>query len=552
MRKFKRKSLTVCALLTLLTLTNIGFAGTDVLVDGDPNIQNEISLTLVPGQPNDLVMAYNDSPYAGPLGSAYSQNGGAGWNTTQLPLGLTPPFPVGPCTPMPWARAFDPTITADASSNVFAAYIVDGANWDISVSVSDSAIYVSKSTDSGKNWNTPVVVDYDFASALLLPPPPPNDPAYRYNDRCQITADIVSSGSYRGNIYLAWIKDRGWYANNGINKPFGDIYFSRSTDSGVTFSTPIIINDQVNNDMGNMPVPVVARDGTVYVSWMDYNVWWGTQGKIFIRKSTDGGQTFPAWGPGDHLITIIDLPGWENAPLFNVTGATPAGSTKAKGAPVLAASAIDANELYMVYAADPNVPDLGNEADIFFIKSTDAGQNWSQPLRVNDDGTKNDQIMPWIDVKPDDTIDVAWYDRRNDTNDVYWDVYIARSVDGGASFSTNVRLNDSNFLAPANWLGEYLGLAVDANYAYVAFTSDTNNSDVYFDKIKNSDIPIRGDFEPDGDVDLADFCVLASAWITTPADLIKWNPVCDISNPKDNTIDFKDVDIFTGNWLYKE
>ena len=45
---------------------------------------------------------------------------------------------------------------------------------------------------------------------------------------------------------------------------------------------------------------------------------------------------------------------------------------------------------------------------------------------------------------------------------------------------------------------------------------------------------------------------LASAWKTTPANLIKWNPVCDISNPKDNTIDFKDVDIFTDNWLYKE
>ena len=534
MRKFKRKSLTVCALLTLLTLTNTGFGGTDVPVDGDPNVQNEISLTLIPGQPNNLVMAYNDNPS---VGSAWSNDGGANWNKTQLPFGSLLPS---------WARGFDPTITADANGNVYVAFIVDGANPN---PITDSAIYVSKSTDSGQTWNTPVQVAYDPNSSQS--PPPPTDPNYRYNDRCQITADIVSSGSYRGNIYLAWIKDRGWRDNDGVNRPLGDIYFSRSTDSN-TFSTPIIINDQVNNDMGNMPVPVVARDGTVYVSWMDYNVWWGAQGKIFIRKSTDGGLTFPAWGPGDHLITTIDLPGWENAPLFNVTGATADGSTKAKGAPVLAASATDANELYMVYAADPNVSDLGNEADIFFIKSTDAGQNWSQPLRVNDDGTKNDQIMPWIDVKPDDTIDIAWYDRRNDTNDVYWDVYIARSVDSGVSFSTNVRLNDSSFLAPANWLGEYLGLAVDANNAYVAFTSDTLNGDVYFDKIKNSDIPIRGDFEPDGDVDLVDFSALASAWKTTPANLIKWNPVCDISNPKDNTIDLKDVDIFTDNWLYKE
>lgn len=550
MRKFKRQLLIVCALLALLTLTNTGLAGTDVPVWGDSNIQNEISLTLVPGQPSDIVMAYNDSPS---VRCSYSQDGGAGWNrsVTQPPLGFTPAFPVGPLIPMPWARGFDPTITADANGMVYVGYIVDGANWDPSFMVSDSAMYVSKSTDSGKNWGPPVAVAYDFAS-IMPAPPPPSDLTYRFNDRCQITADIVSSGPYLGNIYLAWIKDNGWRDNNGINRPLGDIYFSYSTDSGVSFSTPIMINDQAVNDMGNMPVPVVALDGTVYVSWMDYNVWWGAQGKIFIRKSTDGGQTFPAWGPGDHLVTIIDLPGWENAPGFNVTGTTSAGTTKAKGAPVLAASATNANDLYMVYAADPNVPDLSNEADIFFIKSTDAGQNWSSPLRVNDDGTKNDQIMPWIDVKPDNTIDVAWYDRRNDINDVYWDVYIARSVDGGASFSTNVRLNDSNFLAPGNWLGEYLGLAVDANNAYVAFTSDSLNGDVYFDKIKNSDIFVRGDFDSDGDVNFVDFSILALAWKTTPANTATWNSACDISNPKDNIIDFKDVKIFAGNWVYKE
>jgi hypothetical protein len=522
------------------------FAGKDVLVDGDPNIQNEISLTLRPGNPNDLIMAYNDNPGVGPLGIAYSPNDGNTWSTTQLPLPNTPAPPNGPLPPNQMPAAFDPTITADTNGDVYAGFIAVGAHQNAG-GWSDSGLYVCKSTDGGQNWGAPVQVSYDWPS--LPSPPAPPDANYRFNDRCQITADTFTSSSYRDYLYIAWIKDRGWYANDGINRPLGDIYFSRSTDNGQTFSTPMIINDQNNHDMGNMPIPVVACDGDVYVTWMDYNVWGDPNGEIYIRRSSDGGQTFPAWGGGDHHVITIDLPGWQNSPPFEVTGAVPGANTLAKGAPVSAASPTDPNELYLVYAADPNTSDPNNEADIFFIKSIDGGQNWSPPLRVNDDPNKSDQIIPWIDVKPDGTIDVAWYDRRNDSNDTFWDVYIARSVNGGKSFSQNAQLNDQSFMAPSGWIGEYLGLAVDANDAYVAFTSDSNNGDVYFDKIPNTDMTVSGDFEPDEDVDLHDFAVFAAAWLSDPGDS-NWNPVCNISNPKDSIVDYYDLRVFVSNWLY--
>lgn len=523
----------VLAYVFVVLLTSVGtaFAGVDVLVDGDPNVQNEISLTLIPGQPN-LVMAYNDNPYTGSLGIACSQDRGSSWNTTQLPFPSSP-GPVPP--PSPMTRAFDPTITADANGNVFAGFIADGANWQYGLS--DSGLYVCKSTDGGKFWGTPVQVSYDAPPTKASP-----DPNYRFNDRCQITADTVSNDPNLGNIYIAWIKDRG----SGAALPSSDIYFSRSTDVGQTFSTPIIMINDPNNHMGNMPVPAVASDGTVYVSWLDYNCLVGGLGTIYIRKSTDNGQTFPAWGAGDHLVRTINLP-----PLV-VSRSDGTLDTVAKGAPVLATSPNDANNLYIVYAADPDGP-LSDEASIFLIKSTDKGQNWSSPLQVNDDNTLNDQILPWIDVKPDGTIDVAWYDRRNDVNDALWDVYIARSVNGGASFSVNVSLTDTSFATPANnWIGEYLGLAVDGNDAYVAFTSsitDALNGDVYFDKISNTDMTIRGDFEPDGDVDLRDFAVLAAAWLSDPGDS-HWNSACDISNPKDSIVDYFDLKVFVNHWLY--
>jgi len=439
-------------------------------------------------------------------------------------------------------RAIDPTITADPCGNVYAAFIADGANFG--TGTSDSGLYCCQSTDDGNNWGSPVTVSYD-ANDRGTP-----DPNYHFNDRCQMTCDLVSNDSNKGNIYIAWIKDRGWYGWPPPPQvlPWSDIYFSRSTDKGVSFSSSMRINDP-NNGMGNMPVPAVAADGTVYVSWLDYNVWTGGQGKIYIKKSTDGGQSFPDWSGSetDHLVATIDLPPLD----VNNAGGFP--NTKAKGAPVLAASPNDPNELYIVYAADPCTGDPNNDADIYFIKSTDAGGSWNSPVRVNDDSTICDQILPWIAVKPDGTIDIAWYDRRKDILDNLWDVYIVKSTDRGNTFSANTCLTDKSNPAPANnWIGEYLGLAVDANNAYVAFTSsisDVNKGDVYFDKISNAAITALGDFQQDSDVDFYDFAIIANAWKTTPPDP-NWDPNCDISNPNDLSIDINDLDVFVGNWLY--
>jgi hypothetical protein len=223
---------------------------------------------------------------------------------------------------------------------------------------------------------------------------------------------------------------------------------------------------------------------------MDYNVWTGGTGRVFLDKSTDGGKT---WGK-DKLVTTINLP-----PL-TLNGGTDA---RAKGAPVLEVSPTNPLELYLVYAADPDGA-LSDEADIFFIKSTDGGNSWGAPNRVNDDSTKNDQFLPWVDVKADGTIDIAWYDRRNDAFDLKWDVYFSKSTDKGATFSTNVLLNDASFVSPnfptgGKWMGEYLGLAVDSGYAFVVWTSTVtdNNGDVYFDKVPNkSSLTVVIHFEP--------------------------------------------------------
>ena len=480
-----RKVLSVLTMVLIVAVpVGVAHAGSDVNIDpNEPFVQNEISLTLVPGQtpgiPAVLLAAYNDMPGATGLGVSHSTDGGTNWTAAQLA------YPTNSIDGAVLQFAFDPTATADGQGNVYVGHIATSLGPIGGI----SGMYVHKGApqpDGSIAWSTPVEVEADPASTSG--PYPPSNLAYRFNDRCQIVTDPNAN-----SLYVAWIKDRGLYDRNDPNNPPGfippsDIFFSSSSTIGtLSFpGTPTQINDAGQN-LGNMPIPRVASNGTIYISWLDYDVWNGGQGTIWLDKSTDGGTT---WGIDAKVTTTpIELP-----PL-NVRTASLGIDALAKGAPVLEVSPSNPNELYIVYAADPDrtvVIDGPDDADIYLIKSIDGGASWLSPVRINDDVGVCDQILPWVDVKPNGVIDVVWYDRRNDLSDQMWDIYIARSTDGGASFLPNVQLNDKSFLtANGNWIGEYMGLAVDSDYAYLVWTSTDSDmdGDVYFDKIPNASIP---------------------------------------------------------------
>jgi hypothetical protein len=73
----------------------------------------------------------------------------------------------------------------------------------------------------------------------------------------------------------------------------------------------------------------------------------------------------------------------------------------------------------------------GGQAQGFLTRSTNGGRTWSDPLAVTDLGT-NDFLNPA--VAPDGTVYVGWTDfggQAATTNDIY----VARSTDGGVTFS---------------------------------------------------------------------------------------------------------------------
>ena len=59
---------------------------------------------------------------------------------------------------------------------------------------------------------------------------------------------------------------------------------------------------------------------------------------------------------------------------------------------------------------------------------------------------------------------------------------------------------------------------------------------------------IPGDLTDDGKVDFKDFAVLGLGWRSSPGD-DNWNQICDISDPNDDIIDERDLDVLTEHWL---
>jgi len=440
----------------------------DIYIDPNPCstlTQNEISLAMIPqtgGEaPALLVAAYNDEPFPGGpgMGVSYSTDGGSTWINTHLV------YPIDPFTGATFLDMFDPSVCIDDSGHVFVSQISTDNNW---IAGPASGLFVHKSTDGAVTWQAPVQVSADNA------PVSNPDTSYRFNDRDQMVSDNFQGSPFYNRLYITWIKDRGWNSPS----PWSDIYVAYSTDGGGTWSTPQRINAWANN-MGNMPVPAVANDGTLYVIWMDYNVKTGGSGTIYLDKSTDGGVTFGT----EKAIATIPLPP------INLNAGT---DVRAKGATVIKVNPTNPNDLYIVYASDPDGSGA-DEADIFLIRSTDGGLNWGVPVRVNDDATTGAQVMPWMYIKPNGTIDLVWYDRRNDPANQLWDVYFTSSTDYGSSFYTNTLINSASFLSPTpwkvsdKWMGEYPGLVAGYPAAYIIYTSSVrdNNGDVLFGTTEN-------------------------------------------------------------------
>jgi len=76
-------------------------------------------------------------------------------------------------------------------------------------------------------------------------------------------------------------------------------------------------------------------------------------------------------------------------------------------------------ELYVAYSDYPPAtypdPDIdGRQADVQLIRSLDGGASWTSPIRVNQDATNADQFQPYLRVTRRGQVNVSYFDRRLD------------------------------------------------------------------------------------------------------------------------------------------
>lgn len=248
------------------------------------------------------------------------------------------------------------------------------------------------------------------------------------------------------NIYVTWTQ----FDKYGSTNPYDStvILFSRSLDGGQTWSTAKRINkiagDCIDSDNTvEGAVPAVGPNGEIYVAWA------GPEGIVF-DKSLDYGET---WLTED--VFVSDIPGgWD----FNIPGIM-----RCNGLPVTACDISNSPYCGNIYINWTDQRNGTDDTDVWLSKSTDGGNTWSLPRRVNNDAPGNHQFFTWLAIdQTNGYLYFVFYDRRN-YNDANTDVYMAVSKDGGETFY-NFKISESPFYPYSSiFFGDYTNISAHNN-----------------------------------------------------------------------------------------
>ncbi|MEZ6013838.1 MAG: sialidase family protein [Planctomycetota bacterium] len=227
-------------------------------------------------------------------------------------------------------------------------------------------------------------------------------------------ATVVSAGN--GVFHAAWADQFGTTSSTQ------DIYFASSSDNGLTWSTPVRVDlgdapNQTDSDQVHM---VVTASGVIVVAWEEKRdgVANGASATedLFYNRSTDGGLTWMATSlplnsgtAGAHVTSDIDL----------------------------AFLAVDGESIHATWEED-SVAGLGGAEEVWYTRSADAGETWTTPVIMNETPGVRDMDEPRVTAQGGLVL-VYWVDDFGSasTSD---DLYLARSTDGGVTFSTPVAI----------------------------------------------------------------------------------------------------------------
>jgi hypothetical protein len=396
-------------------------------VSNEDTPQSETSITVNPNNPKVLVGGSNEIVRL-PMRGYFSSDGGASWGAVDLPL---PP----PATTNGTDFGSDPGVAFDTRGNVYYSYIVVFFNRSFK-SIQGTEMAVAKSSDGGKTW--PQVTFFNF-----------NSGSGKFNDKPYLAVDTNPTSPFRDSVYVAWDN-----ASNNAGKSSANdaLLFARSTDGGLTFSSPIAVNTLTGGPSSVIGAdPFVGPNGEVYVAWHDVQ-----NSLLLVNSSFDGGATF-----GQPVTISPTVVAFDDA----IPAQASRGALLYPACDADRSNGANRGTLYCSWMDET----ASNGTDIFVARSTDRGASWSSPVRVNDDppGVRKDQFNQWLSVDPvNGTVDVSWNDARNDPADIKTDIFFSQSANGGLSFAANVKVTtamsdesaNNPFADAGNQYGDYEGI----------------------------------------------------------------------------------------------
>ncbi len=326
----------------------------------------------------------------------------------------------------------DPVLDFDRDGNFYYNSLASGFNCD-----------VYKITDGGNNWGTPV-------------PARGGDKQWMRIDR--------TDGIGEAHNYSYW--------NSGFSNCTGA--FTRSTDGSDTFEECIFIDSDPL--WGTL---AVDDEGTLYIS--------GTSASgIIVVKSTSAKDSSSnvTWDN----VTNVDLDGDLN---FQMP-VNPAGLMGQVWVDVDVSSGPGRGNVYV--AASVSRFSNNDHGDVMFAKSTDGGNTFQPPVRINTDtGTEAYQWFGTMSVAPNGRIDIIWLDTRDATNVIDSVLYYSFSNDQGETWSENAPLsepfNPSIGYPQQAKIGDYFDMVSDDDYAHLAWANTLNGGqDVYYTRISPNGI----------------------------------------------------------------
>jgi hypothetical protein len=395
--------------------------------------QNEPSLAIDPrnasvmvGSSNDYCGVYNDgvdsagAPIpSGPIWLGYyrSTNGGSSFTSSLVPGYPGDTSPYAAQAHIRTASAGDPVLAWDNHGRLFAGSESSddpagskktlGDVWVATYQNPSGASSAVTSNDGKKFVRSEIVARGSSAPNLRG----------KFNDKTAIEVDRTG-GSCDGTVYFAWSR----FTNDHSN-----IYLSRSTDHGATWSHPALLTQRVNEVQ--VPEITVTGNGHVFVTWV------ATLGNkktetdaVQYAKSADCGGTF---APARTVVTFEGYAHQDggNRDCGDGGSACPSGYTffRADTTPRAATDQNSSNEnVYIVYDAanGPDVPTgstygmvapgTGALSAAYYTVLNGATGAHTTPVTI-DTPTKQHQLFPDIAVNGG-TAHVLWWDSRKDTS----------------------------------------------------------------------------------------------------------------------------------------